>query len=100
VEGGVDKAGWPGPGDPKQHMVLRSPGFLFTAWIPDALLKKPANQKWQLAQMKKVPQNTTLSSHRDGKRAAWQDGKSVDNYRSVPAEYHAVNSVHYPHQQR
>lgn len=86
MEGGVDKAGWPGPGDPKQHMVLRSPGFLFTAWIPDALLKKPANQKWQLAQMKKVPQKTTLSSHRDGKRAAWQDGKSVDNYRSVPAE--------------
>lgn len=81
-------------------MVLRSPGFLFTVWIPDVLLKKPANQKWQLAQTKKVPQKTTHSSHGDGKRAAWQDGKFVDNYRSVPAKYHAVNSAHYPHQQR
>ena len=27
LESGVDKTGWPGPGDPRQHMVVRSPAF-------------------------------------------------------------------------
>lgn len=44
-------------------------GLSFTAWIPDALLKKPTNRKWQLAQTKKVAQKTTHSSHGNGKRA-------------------------------